>query len=928
MKRGIFSMKAYHGSKVELFVNSFLSMIRRIVDLMQILFMYRLSLKVMVLVFGFHFLNASDLFAQFSGGNGTKEDPYIIRTWEQLALIKDKQSAAFRLVENLDRTSPGYDQFAGPNANSGMGWIPIANFMGVFDGNGNSISDLVINRPTESTIGLFKKAGNAQFRNLQLSRFKIRGASDIGGLLGVAIKVKISNCSFDGQVEGKYYVGGLVGTIGNSEITESFSLGGISGFRGVGGIAGNAYQTNLSRSFASGSVNANMDAGGLVGFFHSYSNNSIQDSYSVSSISANEVGGGLVGRISGATLRTSYAAGHVVAKSKAGGLFGWAESKVSVMDSFWDVEKTGQDANSGGGSGINTKSLKGKESLQSGAWNFTEIWEIKEPTALEPLISYPFLKAIKYDPVNLKEGKNPIPGLESAKIPSGINFPLVLVKTYGDPEYILGEEVDRLGQKVIYSAEDPSILKIEGNMAMILKAGTTKIKAEVTNTYNIADLIPLEQVLTIEPAPLKVSVIANQKKTFGSEDQKLGFTLSGFKYDDNLEILSGELVREPGENVGLYQINQGTLDAGGNYEIEFTPGHFEITKRVVVLEAQGKQKIFGSEDPELTFQVSGLDLQEVSKVLSGNIIRQAGEKVGKYVIGSGDLKASPNYEIDFKEGLFEIFPAELATIMDPKEIETPWAVLPNLPSHVSALTKDGQILELPVNWETSQLNLLAKGTCSLPGILELPEGILNPEMRKPIQKLTVLPKPAPDDILLSNNKFEPGSSKSVFEIGKFTVMDKVDDLHDITLVEGSLDNNLFRINGHSLSWKNEGKPKIKSQYSILVKVLDRGGNTIEKAFQLKAEFVRISDIEVTNTFTPDGDGINDTWGISALGVSEGARVQVFERSGSLIFSTENPEERWDGIYQGRALPEGTYYWILNFPKTGEMRKGFLNLLKK
>jgi gliding motility-associated-like protein len=91
---------------------------------------------------------------------------------------------------------------------------------------------------------------------------------------------------------------------------------------------------------------------------------------------------------------------------------------------------------------------------------------------------------------------------------------------------------------------------------------------------------------------------------------------------------------------------------------------------------------------------------------------------------------------------------------------------------------------------------------------------------------------------------------------------------------------------------------------------------------------RLDDITIYNTFTPNGDGINDTWGVEELRYYSGARVQVFERSGERVFYTEDPDVRWDGTYKGKELPVGTYYWVLELRETGETRRGLLNLLRK
>lgn len=872
-------------------------------------------------------LNATIGFAQFSVGKGTKEDPYKISTWSELHSVRENITSSFILINNLDRNTEGYEQFASASANGGQGWLPIVNFSGIFDGNDFNISNLIINRPNQSSVGLFGKAGNAEFKNLHLKDVHVKASNDIGGLLGLGIKITISNCSFDGIVEGKYFVGGLVGTIGNSQFSDCYSLGQVTAFRSGGGIAGNAYQTNVNRCFSSGNVEATLEAGGLIGLFHSVSNNMIQNSYSLANVSADEVVGGLVGKLSNAQISHSYAAGELLGEFKVGGLVGLIEKNSAISDSFWDVEKTGQSSNSGGGNAVMTNILKQKDSWLSSNWDFFEIWGIVEPTESNALISYPFLKSITYDQLGAKESKNPIPGLELFRFPQGLDFPSEMEKSYGDPDYTLGPEVDAHGISISYFALDTSVVKITGNQAMILKAGITTIYAKAIGHSVYNTNIPLEQTLTVSPAVLRISSKTDQSKFFGTDDPMLEYILEGFQYDDGSEVITGDLIRELGEQVGFYEILIGSLAAGGNYEIEYHGSHFQIFKKKIVVEAIEKQKIYGQDDPQLSFLVSGINPDEISVVLSGSLMRESGEKIGKYQIGQGNLQTDFNYELVFKESFLEIIPAELSLIFNLSEIVTEWSKLPALPKFVSALTQDGQILELGVTWQTNQLNLMEVGTCLLYGSVGLPQGIVNTEMLKAAQPLKILAKPAPEDMLLSNNRFEPGSPKSIQEIGKLSVIDKADVIHTLSLVKGTLDNSLFVLNGNSLSWKNTGDSKFKNQYSILVEALDRAGNVIQKQFQLKSEFVRLGDIEVFNSFSPDQDGINDSWGVPALSGIEGVRIQIFERSGQLMHSTVNPSERWDGTFLGRPMPEGTYYWVLTLSKTGEVRRGFLNLFR-
>jgi gliding motility-associated-like protein len=528
----------------------------------------------------------------------------------------------------------------------------------------------------------------------------------------------------------------------------------------------------------------------------------------------------------------------------------------------------------------------------------------------------------------VNKGNTNLLGSEAARFPSGLDFPADLEKVYGDPEYELGEKFDLNGFLIYYSAEDTSILKIDGNRAMILKAGETKVFAEISVFRDQSNSLPSVQHLEIKPKVLKLSVLPGQKKIYGESDPVFVFGSEGLVYGQGQEIFSGKLQREPGENVGKYSIAQGDLKISPNYEIEFVASDFEIVPREVFVEAQQKLKYFGADDPELTYLVKGIDSENSDAVVSGKLKRQQGEKVGKYAIQAGDLTLGANFRMSFSESVFEIAETELSAIFEPGAIETAWSVLPKLPTQVGAFTKDGQIIQLPVNWDKNPLDLLKKGPQTLLGACLMPDGIRNPTMLAPTQKITVLPKASPEDVLLNRTKFEPVSSKSFFEIAQFKVVDQLDNIHTVTLVEGNLDNSFFQINGLSLSWNNSGNNKLKTQYSILVKVLDRAGNSIEKQFDLTSEFRQISNLVVHNVFTPNNDGFNDTWGIPALNESKGIQVQVFNVNGDMLFEASGSEKEWDGTFQGKSVPTGIYYWVIKAQSSGETRRGFLTLLRQ
>jgi gliding motility-associated-like protein len=85
--------------------------------------------------------------------------------------------------------------------------------------------------------------------------------------------------------------------------------------------------------------------------------------------------------------------------------------------------------------------------------------------------------------------------------------------------------------------------------------------------------------------------------------------------------------------------------------------------------------------------------------------------------------------------------------------------------------------------------------------------------------------------------------------------------------------------------------------------------------QVRVEVVQ-SCINIKNAFTPNGDGVNDTWFVYdqnfCLTNPGGARVTVFNRYGSKVFESQDYANRWDGTYKGKPLPDGTYYAVIEF----------------
>lgn len=83
---------------------------------------------------------------------------------------------------------------------------------------------------------------------------------------------------------------------------------------------------------------------------------------------------------------------------------------------------------------------------------------------------------------------------------------------------------------------------------------------------------------------------------------------------------------------------------------------------------------------------------------------------------------------------------------------------------------------------------------------------------------------------------------------------------------------------------------------------------------------------VPNAFTPNNDGINDTWFIETLQAYPGAEVKVFNRYGQIVFDNHGKNISWDGKYHGVQLTSGAFVYVIDLKNNIPLIKGIVNIL--
>lgn len=84
-----------------------------------------------------------------------------------------------------------------------------------------------------------------------------------------------------------------------------------------------------------------------------------------------------------------------------------------------------------------------------------------------------------------------------------------------------------------------------------------------------------------------------------------------------------------------------------------------------------------------------------------------------------------------------------------------------------------------------------------------------------------------------------------------------------------------------------------------------------------------------NTFTPNKDGVNDSWTIKNANKYPNNYIEIYNRSGKLLYKASGYNSDWNGTYSGDDLPAATYYYIFD-PGPGNnigIKKGSVTIIR-
>jgi gliding motility-associated-like protein len=182
---------------------------------------------------------------------------------------------------------------------------------------------------------------------------------------------------------------------------------------------------------------------------------------------------------------------------------------------------------------------------------------------------------------------------------------------------------------------------------------------------------------------------------------------------------------------------------------------------------------------------------------------------------------------------------------------------------------------------------------------------------------------------LSNVTISPGILSPEFRSGSLEYTATVENnITSITVTPATRDGNAtVTVNGNAVvSGSASGPVNLEIGANVIVVKVTAEDGTTERTYIIIVTRLPLL-VTVSNAFTPNGDGINDTWSIKSIEDFPGSTVRVFNRTGQVVFTSNGYGIPWDGTFRNTPLPAGTYYYIIDLKNGRSVISGSVIIIR-
>jgi len=120
---------------------------------------------------------------------------------------------------------------------------------------------------------------------------------------------------------------------------------------------------------------------------------------------------------------------------------------------------------------------------------------------------------------------------------------------------------------------------------------------------------------------------------------------------------------------------------------------------------------------------------------------------------------------------------------------------------------------------------------------------------------------------------------------------------------------------------NDGTATDESEFYITetatyaITVTDENGCSVTSEI-----FMEFIDVEIPDFFTPNGDGLNDTWSPKNIEQYDDIFVKIYDRYGRTLYQFIDNEDDWDGQYDLSDMPTGDYWYLIKLNGIEDQRE--------
>ncbi len=413
-----------------------------------------------------------------------------------------------------------------------------------------------------------------------------------------------------------------------------------------------------------------------------------------------------------------------------------------------------------------------------------------------------------------------------------------------------------------------------------------------------------------------LTATANDKtKVYGKTNPELTFSYSGFVNGDDSNVIdvhptivTDATITSP---VGVYPVIL-ALGSDNNYIINRTDGSLTVTKALLTATADNKSKLYSKSNPPLTVSYTGFvngdgaSSLDVAPVPSTEATVLSGTGSYPVILSAG---SDNNYEITNVDGVLTVNKSVLKVTADNKRriyneanpaLTISYSGFVNGDNLSSIDSKPSASTSAAITSDAGSYSISVNGGSDNNYSFEYQNGTL--EIVKADQVITF--QTIPSGLRATENQQLNATSTSGLPV-RFE----------------SSDPGITDINGNKMSVVREG--------TVTITATQEGNQNYNPAKAVAQTIETMPTFDnIRSLFTPNSDGMNDYWYIPDIEqYGSIIHIQIYNRFGKMVYESPAYKNDWDGTYNGKPLPEGSYYYLLKGSEKKVIIKGVVNIVR-